>query len=120
MKYVYPNQMIKWESFYAKSALAIKYIYTKKRAEFYKLWDNSEFEEDFDAAFLKAFYFTTDDFSNFFEEYAKTHFRGEMLLASSTIIWAFFPLIFIIGIIRRKFRNKKIENKWNENDELET
>ena len=72
MKYIYPDQMIKWESFYAKSALAIKYIDTKKKKEFYEFWDFSEFDKNFDSAFLKAFYFTTDDFSNFFEEYSKT------------------------------------------------
>lgn len=112
MKFIYPDQMIKWESFYAKSALAIKYIDTKKKKEFYDLWDISEFDKNFDSAFLKSFYFTTNDFSNFFEEYAKTHFRGEMLLASSTIIWAFFPLIFLIGLIRRKIKNRRIEKNW--------
>ncbi len=119
MKFRYPKNRIEWESFYAKSALAVKYLFVKKRREFYDLWDNALPSKDFDKVFLKSFYFTPKDFSNFFEEYSKTHFRAEILLASTGIIWGILPLIFIIGVIRRKIRNRRMKRDWKQENVLE-
>ena len=114
MKFRYPKNRIEWEAFYAKSALAVKYLFVKKRPEFYNLWDNAFPTKNFDRVFLKSFYFTPKDFSNFFEEYSKTHFRAEILLASTGIIWGILPLIFIIGVIRRKIRNRRMKREWEQ------
>jgi len=120
MKFRYPKNRIEWESFYAKSALAVKYLFAKKRQEFYTLWDNALPSRDFDKIFLQSFYFTTKDFSNFFEEYSKTHFRAGILLASTGIIWGILPLIFIIGVIRRKIRERRIKKVWEKDNILES
>jgi len=112
MKYHYPKNRIEWESFYAKSGLAVKYLYNHRRKEFYRLWDHSFPNRNFDSAFLKSFYFTPKDFSAFFEEYSKTHFRAEILLASTGIIWGVLPLILIIGVVRKKIRNRIIKERW--------
>ncbi len=112
MKYSYPKNRIEWESFYAKSGLAVKYLYTKRRHEFYRLWDYSRPNRNFNSAFLKSFFFTPKDFSAFFEEYAKSHFRAEILLASTGIIWGIFPLLLIAGVIRKKIKTRKVEKKW--------
>ncbi len=117
MKYSYPKNRIEWESFYAKSGLAVKYLYNKRRLEFYRFWDYAISSRDFDSAFMKSFFFTPKDFSAFFEEYSKTHFRAEILLASTGIIWSILPLVLIIGVIRKKLRNRRIEKEWTEDDE---
>ena len=112
MKYSYPKHRINVESFYAKSGLAMKYLFIHKRNEFYNLWDRAEEGKHFDSAFLLSFRYTAKDFSAFFEEYAKTHFRAEMLLASTSIIWGFFPLIFLLVVIIKRIRNRRILRKW--------
>ena len=117
MKYGYPKNRIEWESFYAKSGLAVKYLYKQRRQEFYKFWDYALPERNFDSAFLKSFFFTPKDFSLFFEEYSKTHFRMEILLASTGIIWGILPLVLIIGVIRKKIKSKKIKTQWEEETE---
>ena len=124
MKRRYPENRIEWESFYAKSGLAVKYLYNKKRNGFYSLWERSGAERDFNKSFFRAFFLTQDQFSRMFEEYSRSHFTMEILLASTGLIWMIFPLILLIGGIRKKFRNKKIEQLWEEEsikfDEFET
>jgi len=117
MKYHYPRNQIEWESFYAKSGLAVKYLYQKKQ-EFYRLWDNSRPNGEFENAFRKSFLMTTRDFSIIFEEYAKTHFRAELLLASTGMIWSILPLILIAGVIRKKIRNKMQLKVWTDEEKL--
>ncbi|MFC1898018.1 hypothetical protein ACFLYJ_00440 [Candidatus Cloacimonadota bacterium] len=119
MKYSYPRNRIEWESFYAKSGLAVKYLYLKKKVEFYRFWDLSKMGNDFDSAFRKAFQMDTEEFSLQFENYAKTHFRVEILLASTGMIWSILPLILIAGFIRRKFKDRHRIKEW-ESEEKES
>jgi hypothetical protein len=116
MKFSYPKNRIEWESFYAKSGLAVKYLYLKKRVEFYRFWDLSKTDPNFDSAFFKAFLMSTNQFSTYFENYAKSHFRVEILLASTGIIWSLLPLILIIGVIRKKIINRKRLKMWEEEE----
>ncbi len=117
MKYHYPRNQIEWESFYAKSGLAVKYLYQKKQ-EFYRLWDNSIPDGEFENAFRKSFLMTTRDFSIIFEEYARTHFRAELLLASTGMIWSILPLVLIAGVIRKKIKNRKQLKVWKGEEKL--
>ncbi|MCF7793671.1 MAG: hypothetical protein K9N09_08980 [Candidatus Cloacimonetes bacterium] len=116
MAYSYPKNRIEWESFYAKSGLAVKYLYNKKRVEFYRFWDFSRRDGSFESAFRKAFLMSTSEFSKYFEDYAKSHFRTEILLASTGMIWSILPLFLIIGVIRKKIRNRKRIKEWEEED----
>lgn len=116
MKLRYPRNQIEWESFYAKSGLAVKYLYQKKQ-EFYRLWDNSKPNGDFESAFRKSFLMTTRDFSIIFEEYAKTHFRAELLLASTGMIWSILPLVLIAGVISKKIKNRRKVKEWEKEEE---
>lgn len=111
MKYRYPENRIQWEAFYAKSALAVKYLYQKKRNEFYQLWNYSD-NRSFEYSFRLSFLMKTEDFSNAFEKYSADHFKMEMLLASSSILWGFLPFILLIGWIRRTIKNRKIKKEW--------
>lgn len=116
MQYNYPKNRIEWESFYAKSGLAVKYLYNKKRVEFYRLWDYAKLNLNFEFAFRKAFFMRTSEFSRYFENYAKTHFRTEILLASTGMVWSILPLVLIIGVIRKKIKNKKKIREWQEEE----
>ena len=115
MKNTYPENMIEWESFYAKSGLAVKYLYTKKRSSFYQLWDKAGSTGDFETAFLNSFFMTTQTFSDQFEVYSKTHFKTAILMASTGLIWGVLPLILIVGVIRKKIKNKKTVENWENN-----
>lgn len=118
MKQGYPKNMIEWESFYAKSGLAVKYLYNKKRRSFYRLWDKARTTRNFETAFLSSFYMTTNTFSDVFEDYSKTHFRIEIILASTSIIWGVLPLVLIVGVIRKKIKNKKTVENWENNIDI--
>ena len=118
MKKTYPENMIEWESFYAKSGLAVKYLYSKKRGSFYLLWDKAGTTGNFERAFLNSFFMTTRTFSDQFEDYSRTHFRTEILMASSGLIWGVLPLILIVGVIRKKIKNKKTVESWGDNIDI--
>ncbi len=115
MKKIYPKNMIEWESFYAKSGLAVKYLYSKKRNSFHKLWDKAGTSKNFESAFLNSFFMSTRAFSDQFEDYSKTNFRVEILMASTGLIWGVLPLILIAGVIRKKIKNKKTVESWENN-----
>jgi hypothetical protein len=117
MKYSYPRNRIEWESFYAKSGLAVKYIYMKKKVEFYRFWDLANPKHDFDSAFLNAFQMSAEEFSVQFENYAKTNLRVEILLASTGMVWSILPLILIIGVIRKKIKNRRRIKEWEKEAE---
>jgi len=118
MEKTYPANMIEWESFYAKSGLAVKYLYSKKRKTFYNLWDKAESTGNFEIAFLNSFFMTTKTFSDQFEDYSKNHFRAEILMASTGLIWGLLPIILVIGVIRKKIKNKKIVETWESNTDI--
>lgn len=107
MRKNYPENRIEWEAFYAKSALAVRYLYTNKRSQFYRLWETAVPLSKYNAAFLRSFRYTALDFSIFFEEYCETHFRSEIILALSGMIWLVFPFLFIIGYWRRRGKMRK-------------
>ncbi len=115
MKNTYPKNMIEWESFYAKSGLAVKYLYTKKRGSFYRLWDKAGSAGNFERAFLNSFFMTTRTFSDQFEDYSKIHFKTAILMASTGLIWGVLPFILIVGVIRKKIKNKKTVESWENN-----
>jgi hypothetical protein len=108
MRTNYPANRIEWEAFYAKSALAVRYLYINKRGQFYRLWDIADGSGKFNGSFLRSFRYTALDFSIFFEEYCETHFRSEIILALSGMIWLVFPFLFIIGYLRRR---RKMQQK---------
>jgi hypothetical protein len=119
MTHQYPKSPIRWQSFYSKSALAIQYMVTQKNESFYRLWENTERTKDFNQAFINSFLMTPEQFYIYFENYANEHFRLELLLASSTIIWAFLPILFFIGLVRRKKQEKEMETHWKEQESYE-
>ncbi len=120
MRKSYPENRIEWESFYAKSALAVRYLFQNKPGQFYQLWQVARPSSKFNAAFLKSFKYTPLDFSIYFEEYCETHFRSEIILALSGMIWLLFPFLFIIGYFRRRQKAKKQLAAMEKEDEEES
>lgn len=116
----YPENRIEWDSFYLKSALAVKYLYQNRKKEFLKFWEYSnQYHKNFEPAFTISFMTGLDDFSLYFEEYIKENFKAEMLFASTKLLWYFLPIIFLFAIIAKKLKNRKILKKWSqENEEL--
>lgn len=112
MRFQYPRNSLEWDSFYAKSGLAVRYLYQKQRSGFLKLWDAAFPERNFNLSFRKSFLMNTNDFSVLFEKYSKDHFTLEILLASSTFIWALLPLLLLLGWIRKQFLNYRIRKEW--------
>ncbi|MBN2461247.1 MAG: hypothetical protein JXB60_06530 [Candidatus Cloacimonetes bacterium] len=108
----YPVNSIEWESFYAHSALAVKYLYTRKRRNFIYFWDLAFPGRNFTSAFTRAFLITPTQYSRIFENYARSHFRMEILLATTGLIWSILPLVLIAGFIRKKIINRKVKRGW--------
>ncbi len=120
MKFHYPENRIEWESFYAKSGLAVKYLFKNNYKGFLALWENGARGIPYENSFLRSFFMTTRDYSLLFEDYSKNHFTTEILLASSSMIWAVLPLILIIGWIRKKIIAARIEKSWEMEGSEET
>ena len=108
----YPANRVRWESFYAKSGLAVKYLYTRHREEFYSLWEYTDSPSNFYLSFFKAFNLTPRQFSTLLEEHLKRRFRIEMLLAFSGIVWGVLPFILLLAWLRKKWLNRKIKLAW--------
>jgi len=115
----YPIHRSEWQSFYAKSAFAVKYLYTNRRKEFFKLWDIALPKRDFHLAFGKSFLMTTRGFSNIFEDYCRHQFKAEILLASSSLIWGLMPFIFIIAFIGKQKKMQLIYQHWQDEENNE-
>ena len=104
----YPKSKAEWEFYYAKSALAVKYLYASNTKQFIRFWDNVTPKTNFYKAFVKTYLITPKIFSKQFEKYCKNHFKIQIVMASSSLIWGFLPLLLLIVWIKRKLKFKKI------------
>lgn len=114
----YPENQVEWESFYAKSALAVKYLATKQKTNFYRFWEIAEKGRNFPTAFRMSFFQSYQMFSNNFQNYAKRHFHYGILLASSSLLWGIMPFVFLIAVLRKKLKARRIKKMWLK-DEVE-
>jgi len=115
----YPKNQVEWESFYAKSGLAVKYLATDKKESFYRFWELAEKGHSFPKIFRMVFYQTYRGFSNSFEVYAKQHFHFGLLLASSSLLWGVMPFVFLIAVLRKKMKTKRIAKAWRNEENVE-
>jgi len=109
MKIAYPESRTRWDYFYAVSAHAVKHLYQNNRESFYSLWDQGEEGIPFERAFVQSFYFTTVYYSAVLPNHLKGVFVRELLSSFPAAIWGFLSAVLIIGVMIRKFRNKKSE-----------
>ncbi len=108
MKYDYPKNRSEWEFFYSKSALAVKYLYTKNINRFIYFWSRAHKQGDFYKTFRLSYLMSVKTFSKEFEKYCKTHFKLMIVLASSTVLWGLMPILLIIIFIKKKLKYRKI------------
>ena len=73
--------------------------------------------------FEKAFYSSTSksltEFNNLLYPYLKNKYRWFKLITLPNQLFAFFPLLLIIGFILRSIKNKKIEERWKLEEEID-
>lgn len=115
----YPKNQVEWESFYAKSGLAVKYLATKQKPNFYRFWEIAEQRKNFPTAFRMSFFQTYQAFSNSFQNYAKRHFHYGILFASSSLLWGIMPFVFLIGVLRKKIKTRRIAKRWKSEEVVE-
>jgi len=109
----YPRSAADWDFFYAKSALTMQYLYTQRRAEFYRLWDLAPRKGGrFDVALAASMGLTRQDLGAQVDRYLKTRARWEILLASSSVIWGGMPLLLLVGWLRSQWRNRRTKKGW--------
>ena len=113
---IYPANRIEWESFYANSALAVKYLVTKRKRGFYRLWEIAEPQRKFNSAFHRSFYQTVKTFSHNYAEYQSNHFKSMIFILLSSMVWMIFPFLFFISVIKHKYRERKLLRKMEAAD----
>ena len=73
--------------------------------------------------FEKAFYSSTsksiNQFNNIAYPYLKNKYKWFKLITLPNQLFAFFPLLLILGFVMRSIKNKKIKEKWALEEELE-
>lgn len=115
----YPDNRIEWESFYAKSALAVRYLYTKKKMRFHDLWNNAKPYRKFNPAFHRSFFLSVSSFSEEFENYSANHFKSTSIIFIGSLIWMLMPLLFILSILRGKYKEKQLLKKMELEEKAE-
>lgn len=109
----YPPNRVQWLPFYTKSALAVKYLYSSHRDEFYLFWEMTDAENNFRRIFTESFAMTPEMFSVQFDEYLSRKYKIEILLSFTGFIWAMFPLFLLIAWVKKRIKAYKIQKRWN-------
>ena len=105
---------------YAQSAvfiLALNKLYGENclHSIYINMLDEMTFEEAFYTTTSKS----TSEFNEILYPYLENKYRWFKLINLPNHLFAFFPLLLIIGFIMRSIRNKKIEKKWKIEEEIE-
>jgi hypothetical protein len=98
----YPKSQLEWGSFYAKSAMAVRYLATQHKEQFAHFWLLSKQTNSFNAAFYQAFYHSVAAFSQEMEGVAKREVAGYIILVLLGLLWSLFPILLIMGYLRKK------------------
>ena len=105
---------------YAQSAiyvLTINKLYGKNCLK--SIYNNVLNGMTFEKAFYSATSKTLTEFNNLLYPYLINKYRWFKLITLPNQLFAFFPLLLIIGFIMRSIRNKKIKKRWELEEELE-
>lgn len=122
----YPENRLEWQSFYAKSAMAVRYLFMEHRDQFTRFWQLSERTHSFPTAFYQAFFYTLQAFGRDADDTIKRQMIGYMILVISGLLWAALPIVLVLGYFRKRtypkdadddFEKRAIENGedyWNQ------
>ena len=75
--------------------------------------------QTFDKAFYNNTSKTIGEFNDIAYPYIKNKFKWYKLITLPNQLFSLFPLLLIIGFILKSIKNKKIEEKWKLEEELE-
>ncbi|HNW99735.1 MAG TPA: hypothetical protein PLE74_00810 [Candidatus Cloacimonadota bacterium] len=109
----YPENRLEWSAFYAKSAMAVRYLSMQHKDQFSRFWHYSEKTHSFQTAFYQAFYQTFNGFCAEADDAIKREMIGYMILVISGLIWGLLPIVLIFGYFRKR------PHKTSEDDEFE-
>ncbi len=127
----YPANRLEWQSFYAKSAMAVRYLSMEHREQFTRFWQLSNRTHSYPTAFYQAFYHTVESFNKEADDAIKRDMIGYMIMVISGLIWAALPIVLVFGYFRKRtypkdadedFEKQAIENGedyWNQPIESE-
>jgi hypothetical protein len=110
----YPVNRLEWQSFYAKSAMAVRYLSMQNRDQFTRFWQLSERTHSFPTAFYQAFFHTTVAFDREADDAIKRQMVGYMILVVSGLVWAALPIVLILGYFRRRTYPKDEKDDFEE------
>jgi len=105
---------------YAQSAiyvLAINKLYGGNSLQ--NIYNNMLHGMTFEKAFYNVTSKSLNEFNDLLYPYLKNKYKWFKLITLPNQLFAFFPLLLIIGFIMRSIRNKKIEDKWKLEEEME-
>lgn len=116
MKKGYPRNPLLSGTFYGKSALAVLTLMDFRGGSFMEFWEKGVRYRSFERAFWETWYITPDEYSVVFEEIAGSWFNKQLLIMSSSLIWAGLPLLLIVSWIVKRFRKHRLEREWEEEE----
>jgi LPXTG-motif cell wall-anchored protein len=106
---------------YAQSYLAVKYIIdTFGKGAFQSLLDGFRQGKSRDMVFQEVLGTSFIGFDKMFADYIKNNYHWIMILTDPIFLWIGLALLFILGFIILRRRNKDIYKKWEEEEKLES
>ena len=110
----------RFELAYAQSAiyvLAINKLFGENSLK--NIYNNMYHGMNFEQAFYSSTSKSLSEFNDILYPHLKKKYKWFKLITLPNQMFAFFPLLLIIGFIMRSIRNKKIEEKWILEEEIE-
>lgn len=104
MEHHYPEETANLTTFYAKSAMAVEYLYKKDNLAFSEIFTSNPY---FNIAFNQSFGFSKEKFYDEFERDFQEKIILNAIYSLGTFVGLIFPIIFIWGWILRVVRRKK-------------
>ncbi|MFQ5822637.1 MAG: peptidase MA family metallohydrolase [bacterium] len=102
------------ESYSAILFLEEKYGYNR----LFQLIQELKKEKNFNQAFLDIFGIDLFEFEWAWNQYVEKKYRWQFLLDFETYLWIFILVLFILVFIAIRFRNRKILNKWQQEERI--
>ncbi|HDS02027.1 MAG TPA: LPXTG cell wall anchor domain-containing protein [candidate division Zixibacteria bacterium] len=106
---------------YAQSYLAVKYIFDVFGKEtFQSLLDGFRMGQDRNTVFRNVLGTDFAGFDKMFADHLKSNYHWIMIITNPIVLWIGVVLLFLLGFILIRKRNKDIYKKWEEEEKLQS
>ncbi|NIP41287.1 MAG: LPXTG cell wall anchor domain-containing protein [candidate division Zixibacteria bacterium] len=106
---------------YAESYLAVKYIFDVfGKDTFQSLLDGFRKGQDRNTVFRNVLGTDFAGFDKMFADHLKSNYHWIMIITNPIVLWIGVVLLFLLGFILIKKRNKDIYKKWEEEEKLQS